>query len=181
MQRTSLMTSILIITLTSIAAIAQMAPPTPAPELKKLDYLAGTWSMEATIPSGPWGAGGKFAATNTSEWMKGNFFLVGHSDFSSPAELGGTGTAISVISYDADKKAYIQETFDSNGHREVAVGTLNGDTWTWTSENNYGGMTIQSRATNKMVSPTSFTMKYEVSADGGATWMTFWDGKGTKK
>ncbi len=143
MQRTRLTTLILIVTLTSVATAAQMTPPTPAPELKKLDYFNGTWSTEATIPAGPWGSGGKFTASGTNEWMRGDFFLVGHSDFASPAELGGSGTAISIIAYASDKKVYTEERFDSNGHRELRTGTLNGDTWTWIGENNYGGMTIQ--------------------------------------
>jgi len=41
-------------------------------------------------------------------------------------------------------------------------------------------MTIQGRLTLKMVSPTSYTTKYEVSADGGSTWLAFWEGKATK-
>src|SRR5215468_6834584 len=73
------------------AASAQMSPPTPAPELKKLDYFSGSWTIDATIGAGPWGSGGKFSATGTDEWMKGNFFLVGHDDFTLPAELGGGG------------------------------------------------------------------------------------------
>ncbi len=42
-------------------------------------------------------------------------------------------------------------------------------------------MTIQSRLIMKVTSPTSYTSKYEVSADGGTNWMLFWDGKATKK
>ncbi|MGA9039054.1 MAG: DUF1579 family protein [Terriglobales bacterium] len=170
-----------ILTFLAAAASAQMTPPTPAPELKKLDYLVGTWSNEATIPPGPWGAGGKFSDTDKVEWMKGEFFLVNHSDFSLPAELGGTGTSLSILGYDADKKTYTEQRFDSTGRHVVATGTLNGDTITWMSENNYGGMTIQSRFTIKMISPTSYTSKYEISSDGGANWMPFWEGKATKK
>jgi hypothetical protein len=158
-----------------------MGPPTPAPELKKLDYFAGNWTIEATIGSGPWGGGGKFTATGDNQWMKGGFFLVNHADFSLPAEMGGSGTGLSVFSYDADKKVYTQEQFDSNGRHSIMTGTLNGDTWTWTGEANYGGMTIQQRMTIKEISPTSYSTKYEVSADGGTNWMPFWDGKGTKK
>jgi hypothetical protein len=167
--------------LCSWAAIAQMTQPTPPPELKNLDYFAGNWTSEATIAPGPWGAGGKFSDTVSTEWMKGNFFLVKHSDFSMPAGLGGSGTAISVMSYDREKKVYTEERFDSTGRHEMVTGTLNGDLWTWKGENNYGSVTIESRFTIKMTSPTSYTSKYEVSADGGANWMSFWEGKATKK
>ena len=171
----------LIVAVMSAAAVAQMGPASPAPELKKLDYFAGNWTIEATIGSGPWGAGGKFTATGAGEWMKGNFFLVSHSDFSLPPELGGSGTGLSVRTYDPDKKVYTDETFNNDGRREVMTGTLNGDTWIWTGEANYSGMTIEQRMTLKVTSPTSYTTKYEVSADSGATWMPFWDGKANKK
>ena len=167
--------------LCSLAAVAQMSQPTPSPELKKLDYFAGNWTHEATIVPGPWGPGGKFSDNVSSEWMKGNFFLVSHSDFSMPADMGGSGSGIAILSYDPDKKVYTEDRFESSGRHVLVTGTLNGDTWTWTGENNYNGMTIKSRFTVKMTSPTLYTSKFEISADGGTNWMPFWDGKATKK
>lgn len=181
MRKLATITLSFILLATAVGASAQMAPPTPAPELKKLDYFSGGWTIDATIGPGPWGSGGKFTSTGTDEWLKGNFFLVGHGDFSLPAELGGSGSAVSIFGYDPDKKVYTEDRFDSNGQHQKSTGTLSGDTWTWTSENNYNGMTIQGRLTMKVVSPTSYTTRYEVSADGGGTWMAFWDGKATKK
>jgi hypothetical protein len=171
----------LLVAFSAAAVIAQMGPPTSAPELKKLDYFAGSWTSEATVAPGPWGPGGKFSDTVNAEWMKGDFFLVSHSDFSLPLELGGSGASLSILGYDTDKGTYTNERFDSRGRHVVATGTLKGDTWTWTGENNYGGMTIQTRFTMKMISPTSYTSKYEVSSDGGASWLPFWEGKATKK
>ena len=165
----------------SVAAVAQMGPPTPAPELKKLDYFAGNWTTEATVASGPWGSGGKLTDADHVEWMKGNFYLLSHSDFSLPPEVGGQGSSLSILGYDADKKIYTEERFDSTGRHVVMTGALNGDTLIWTGENNYNGMQITSRFTIKMVSPTSYTIKYEVSADGGANWLPFYEGKVTKK
>lgn len=180
MQRNTFALGLMVV-LMSAAAFAQMGPPTSTPELKKLEYFTGNWSIDATIVSGPWGGGGKFSATGTGEWMKGGFFVVSHSDFSLPSEMGGSGSALSVMSYDPDKKLYTEEAFDSDGRRQIRTGTLNGDTWTWSGEANYGGITIQQRMTMKVTSPTSYTTKYEVSADGGATWMPFWEGKASKK
>jgi hypothetical protein len=167
--------------LLAAGAFAQMAPPTPAPELKKLDYFVGNWATEATVAPGPWGGGGKFTDTDHVEWMKGSFYLLSHSDFSLPPEVGGEGSSLSVLGYDTDKKVYTEERFDSTGRHVVMTGTLNGDTLTWNGENNYNGMQITSRFIIKMVSPTSYTIKYEVSADGGANWLPFYDGKVTKK
>ena len=158
------------------------APPSPAPELKKLDYFVGNWTTEATVVSGPWGKGGKFSDSDSGMWMKGGFYLLNHSDFSLPPNLGGSGTSLAIMGYDADRKVYTEERFDSLGRHVVMTGTLNGDTLTWTGENNYNGMQIESRFTFKMISSSSYTVKYEVSADGGTTWLPFWhDGKATKK
>jgi len=87
------------------SALAQM-PAKPGPEVKKLDYFVGTWTAEGTIPLGPWGAGGKFSVTHTSEWMTGNFFLETRSEIRMPPELGGESKSISFTGYDADKKVY---------------------------------------------------------------------------
>jgi hypothetical protein len=170
----SLLSSILL----AAAAVAQMTP-TPGPEVKKLDYFAGTWSAEGTISPGPWGAGGKFTSTGSSEWMPGNFFLIGHDDFKMPAELGGDGKGVRIMGYDTEHNVYTADSYNSQGRRDTAQGTLSGDTWAWKSSHTYDGQDIQERSTIKVVSPTSYTMKYEVSMDG-TNWMPFMEVKVTK-
>jgi hypothetical protein len=170
----SMLTSVLL----AAAAVAQMAP-TPGPELKKLDYFAGTWSAEGTISPGPWGAGGKFSSTGTDEWMPGNFFLVGHEDFKMPADLGGDGKGVSIMGYDTEHGVYTYDSYNSQGRSEHSQGTLSGDTWTWKSSQTYGGQEIEQRMTIKTLSPTSYAMKFEISMDG-TNWTTFMDVKATK-
>jgi hypothetical protein len=161
------------------SAFAQMAPK-PGPEVKKLDYFVGTWTVEGTIGQGPWGAGGKFTSTDTSEWMPGNYFLVRHSDFKMPPELGGDGKATSFMGYDTDQNTYTYAAFNSLGRREISKGTVSGDGWTWTSTQSYGGQEVQQKRTIKVLSPASYGIKFEVSLDG-TNWMTFMDAKATKK
>lgn len=165
--------------LLAASAVAQM-PPKPGPELKKLDYFLGTWTVDGAISPGPWGAGGKFNATHTSEWMNGNFFVVSHSDFQMPPELGGQGKRVAFMGYDTDQNVYTFTSFDSNGRHEVSKGNVNGDTWTWTSTQTYEGQPVQQRMTIKTLSPTSYNYKFEVSVDG-TSWMPFMDAKVTKK
>jgi Protein of unknown function (DUF1579) len=172
---------VLLLAAMPITGVAQMVSPKPSAELKKLEYFTGNWTTDATITPGPWGAGGKFTASGTGELLKGGSFLVSRGDFSMPPELGGNGSALTVFGYDNDKKTYTEDRFDSLGRHVVMLGTLSGDTWTWTGENNYNGMLIKSRLTMKVVSPNSYASKYEVSSDAGTNWMTFWEGKGTKK
>ncbi len=162
-----------------VAAVAQMAS-TPGPEVKKLDYFVGTWTMDGTVAQGPWGPGGKFSSTIANEWMAGNFFLVGHSDFKMPPEIGGEGKSTSFKGYDTNENVYTFAEFNSQGRREVSKGSLSGDTWMWNSSQVYAGQDIKQRMTIKMLSPTSYTLKFELSMDG-TNWMTFMDGKATKK
>jgi Protein of unknown function (DUF1579) len=152
----------------------------PGPEVKKLDYFVGTWTTEGTVQQGPWGAGGKFSSTATSEWMPGEFFVVGHGDFKMPPEIGGDGKETAVMGYDTTQNVYTRDGFNSQGQHESSKGTVTGDTWTWTSEANYGGTEVKQRFTTKTLSPTSYTVKFEVSIDG-TNWITFMDGKATKK
>jgi len=163
----------------AISAWAQM-PAKPGPEVKKLDYFVGSWTTEGTVAQGPWGAGGKFSSTDTSEWMSGNFFVVGHGDFKMPPEVGGDGKQTSIMGYDTDENVYTYTAFNSQGRRELSKGTLSGDTWTWNSSANYAGQDIKQKLTIKTLTPTSYTIKFEISMDG-TNWMTFMDGKATKK
>ena len=126
------------------------------------------------------GAGGRFSWEETTEWMSGNFFVVGHWDFKMPPELGGDGQEIFLMGYDTNHNVYTFDAFSSQGRHQVSRGTLSGDTWTWTSEATYDGQDLKQKMTMKVLSPTSYRLKFEVSMDG-TTWMTFMEGKTTKK
>jgi hypothetical protein len=51
--------SVLCLVLVATAALAQMPMLKPAPELGKLDYLAGDWASDGDLKPGPMGPGGK--------------------------------------------------------------------------------------------------------------------------
>ena len=160
------------------SAYAQMEPPTPAPELKKLEMFAGDWTAEGTMTAAPGAAAGKWTMTTHAEWMKGNFFLVEHQDM----DLGAMGkvNAVAVMGYDPDKKVYTYESFSSMGEAENSIGTLEGDTLTWLSDEHMNGQPMKGRFTMKILSPTSYNMKFELSQDG-KQWATVMEGKATKK
>lgn len=179
MNRISLATCCgLLLLLAMVPASAQMGMPTPAPALKKLDFLAGEWTSTGDMKPSPGMPGGKFSYSSHAEWMQGNFFLVENSDM----DLGpmGKGKELAIMGYDSDKKVYTYTAFNSMGEAETATGTLNGDTWTWTSDEHMGGMTMKGRFTMKVLSPTSYNMKFELSQDG-TNWMTGMEGTATKK
>lgn len=160
--------------LAAAAAQAQMEAPKSAPELKKLDYFIGNWKSDGDMKPGPGYPGGKFSAMDHDEWMKGGFFVVAHSDFKS---VMGDGTELSVMGYDPTEKVYTYAAYNSAGQRETAKGTVDGDTWTWNSNETMGGM--HSRYIIKVLSPSSYSFKFELSQDG-TTWSSAMDGKATK-
>ncbi len=171
----SVLLAMMVVLLGSFAQ-AQMEMPKPAPELKKLDYFIGTWNAEGDMKPGPMGPGGKITWKETDEWMEGNFFLIGHTQGSSPM---GNSKGLAIIRYDADAKNFVYQAYDSSGMVETATGNVDGDSWTYTSDEKMGGMTMKGRYSMKILSPTSYTFKFEMSQDG-TTWATVMDGKVTK-
>jgi Protein of unknown function (DUF1579) len=159
------------------AALAQESVPKPAPEHKKLDMLVGSWALEGDVKPNPLGPGGKMTENEKCEWMEGGFFLVCHVTFQSASM--GSGSGLSVIGYSTGDKAYTYREFNSWGEFEDSKGMLDGDTWTWTSDEKMGDTVVKGRFTMKFASPAAYTFIYETSPDG-AKWTGLVDGKATK-
>jgi len=117
--------------------------------------------------------------TETCKWMEGGYFLVCNVDFKSTM---GNGTGTSYLSYDANEKVYTYDAFNSTGEAEHSKGTLEGDTWTWSSEEKMGGQSMKAHFIIKMPSssPNSYSFRFDMSPDGN-TWNTLMDGKATKQ
>ena len=149
----------------SIQAQAPQGPPKPAPEVKRLAYNVGTWNMVGEAkPFGPM-PGGKLTGTEKCEWMSGGFFVTCHSQVT-----GGMGPVkgVSFMGYDPNEKVYTYHAFNSMGDAIEAKGTVNGDTWNWTSESKMGpDAKLSVRVTVKEVSPTEYTFKLEMAQNGG--------------
>jgi Protein of unknown function (DUF1579) len=171
--------TVMIIALACAILVAAQNPPpapTPGPEVKKLDYFAGNWKAEGDFKPGPMGPGGKFTETTHREWMPGAFFLVDHTTESGAM---GNATLLGVFGYDTNAKVYAFDEFGSTGETVHAKGTVNGDTWTWNSDEVMGGQAMHGRFTVKITSPTAYTFKFEIQPEGGA-WTTIVEGKATK-
>lgn len=155
---------------------AQMGPPTPAPELKRLDYFVGTWTMEADMKASAFGPAGHMTETEKAAWMDGGFFMVINADFKSSM---GNGSGVAYMGYNSEDKVYTYDAFNSMGEAEHAKGTVAGDTWTWTSDNKVGGKIIHGRYSIKELSPASYSFKFEMAGADG-TFATIMEGKSTK-
>jgi len=160
----------------SATALAQMEMPKPGPELKKLDVLAGSWTLDCDLKPGPMGPGGKITENQKCSWMEGGFYLVCNSTYSGSM---GNGIGVSYMGYSPDDKNYTYREFNSWGEFGDSKGQNDGDTWTWTSDEKMGGMTMKGRFNMKNVTATSYNFMYEMSQDG-TKWTTVMDGKATK-
>jgi hypothetical protein len=158
-------------------AAAQMEMPKPGPEQKKIDYFAGAWALDGDIKPGAMGPGGKVAENEKCEWMDGGFFLVCKVDIKSTM---GNGTGMSIMGYSTDDKTYTYREFNSFGEFDDSKGSLDGDTWTWISDEKMGGTTMKGRFTMKITSPTTYNFTFDMSQDG-TKWTTVMDGKAVKK
>ena len=125
---------------------------------------------------GPMGPGGKFTGTEHNEMGLGGFFMVGHSTFNA---TGMSGTGVSYMGYDSNKKAYTYDAFNNMGEAVHATGSFDGKVWTWSSEFPMGGKTMKTHFILTEDSPTSYSMKFEMSEDGN-NWATVMEGKGSK-
>jgi hypothetical protein len=150
--------------------------PKPGPELQKLKYFVGNWTSEGDMKPGPMGAGGKITVQEEAKWMEGGFFVVFNSTFKSAM---GNGAGLALMGYDPQESVYTYDEFNSMGEAVHSRGAVEGDTWTWTNEMKMGPQTVKARFTQKILSPTSYSYKFEMSPDG-TTWNLIMDGKATK-
>ena len=176
-RRVTILTCMTLLLGPALSARAEMETPRPAPELRKLDYFAGTRTTEGDIKPGPMGSGGKFTGTNDVQWMDGAFFLVTHSEFNGAM---GKGAETAYMGYDSNDKMYTYDSFNTLGEADHAKGNVDGDIWTWQSETRMGAQTMKGRLTIKVLSATAYNFRFEMSPDG-TNWTTVLEGKTRKK
>jgi hypothetical protein len=169
--------SLIATVLCSVLAAAQAPTPRkPGPEEKNLAYFIGTWKLEGDMKPGTMGPGGRFTGSERIEWLPGGFYLVSHSQGSSPM---GKEVTLAVMGYDPQKKTYTYDAYNNMGEAEHATGSFDGKAWTWTSDMNMGGKTMKGHFILTQVSPAAYTFKFETSEDG-SNWATVMEGTGNK-
>jgi Protein of unknown function (DUF1579) len=164
-----------LVVLLGSSGLAQPPAPKPGPEHKAMGYFVGKWTGEADVKPGPLGPGGKMTSSDTCEWFGDGFHVVCRGD-----AKGATGPmkTMGILSYGNDK-SYKFYGLDSMGMAELSNGTKAGNTWTFSADSTFGGQTFKSRYTIVETSPTSYTFKWESSADG-TKWATLVEGKASK-
>jgi hypothetical protein len=162
-----------------LAAAASAQMQAPGPEVQKLDVFAGSWTLTGDLKPGsmgPGSPGGSITESETCEWMEGKFYLVCHTDFKGSM---GNGSGLSILGYSTKDKNYTYREFNSWGEFEDSRGSVDGSTWTWTSDENFNGTPMKGRFSMKISSPTAYDFAFDVSQDG-TKWTTIMDGKATK-
>jgi len=144
---------------------AQMAPPKPGPEHKKIAYFAGTWDFKGESKASPMGPAGPMTFKETCEIFDGGFAVVCRSEGKSPM---GPTKAISIMSYDADKKAYTYTAAESNTPVFTALGQTANGVWTWNTESKMGANTMKTRVIITEKGPSAYDFKMEMAMDAGA-------------
>lgn len=163
MKRALMLTAVCLIAVI-VASAQQMQTPTPGPEVKKLSYFDGNWTLTGDMKPNSFGPGGKMTETEKNEWMEGGFFLKCDVSFSS--DTMGKGTGVSFLGWDPQSKMYIYEAFNSMGEHESSKGTYLDGNWVFTSTNTMNGKKMDERFSIKEVSPTSYTFKFEMAPTG---------------
>lgn len=165
-----------LLVLASVAVAQAPQMPKPGPEIEKLQYFVGTWTAEYELKPGPMGPGGMVTAVDESRWMPGGFFVETRTDGHGAM---GVLKGLAIMGYDAEAKVYTYDAFNNFGEADHFKGAVQGDTWTWTSEGMMAGQKAKLRFTAMQVSPTVYTMKFEMAT--GSDWTTVMEGKATKR
>ena len=162
------------VTMSCAGLFAQAPPQKPGPEHKKLEYFVGKWSSTGELKANPFAPAGKMTGSDTCEWFQGGFAVICHTTGTMPT---GAMTGLAIMGYSQDAKMYTYYGVDNSAMSMTSVpkGKLVGDTFTYDDESMMGGQTVKSRYVMKMVSPDSYTFKWEMVGPD-KKWATIMDG-----
>jgi len=144
---------------------------------KRLLYFAGIWTITGQVNVGPFGPAGKLSGTHRNEWDSARHSLTSHWEEQRPS---GADSGDATYRYDPDQHTYLYHAVAGSGEIEDSTGSVNGDTWTWTSAfTTEEGEAMNSRFIIKETSPTSYDFTYELLAQDGQ-WATVFGGAAVK-
>jgi hypothetical protein len=152
----------LIVSLTTAASPTQepAPPPKPGPAHEKLAYFVGKWTSQGDIKASAFGPAGKYTFTETCDWLAGKFAILCKDDGSM---MGGEFHGLNILSYDQAQNSYIYFQTNNWGENDYYRGSVQGDTWTWTTESTVNGQPIRARFVLKEVSLDAATYSFELA------------------
>jgi hypothetical protein len=163
--------------LSQARSVSQQLTPQPAPELKRLRYFIGIWNIAGEMTTSSFGQAGKFTGVHRNEWSSDGFSLTSNWTEQRP---GGSDSGQATYGYDSARKAYTYHSVDATGEKEDSVGSVEGQTWTWLSNQTLeDGSVAKGRFTVKEESATGYTFDFEMAA-ANAGWTLVMMGKASK-
>ncbi len=171
--------AILTLLLSSFAfaqAPQQAAAPGLSPQHQRMSFFLGDWTASGTSKISPKSPAAPFTLKEHGEFVTDGYFL--ETKTSMKGSLG-TVNSQRVMGYNVQDKVYTYNVYNSLGEHQVALGHLNGNTWTWNSEEKLNGLVITGRYTIVETGTDSFTFKSEV-ADPKGGWATVMEGTATR-
>jgi hypothetical protein len=150
---------------------AQDSPPKPSAETKKLGMSVGKWTSTNTFSNGT-----PMTQTKICRWVAGGFAVFCETE----TKVGNaTFHSATLTSYEEISHQYTSLQTGNNGSGYM-IGTLEGNTWTWTSEaTKADGTKSYHRFTQKFTSADSTEEKGEQGASKDSM-KVFITGKSTR-
>jgi hypothetical protein len=165
---------ILLFSLFAVAQAPQQSSPTGVlPQHQRMSFFLGDWTASGNSKISPKGHGAPFTLKEHGEWVTDGYFLETKS--SMKGELG-TVNSQRVMGYNVEDKVYTYNVYNSLGEHQLAIGHLDGNTWTWDSAEKLNGVTVKGRYTVVETGPDTCTFKSEV-ADPKGGWVTVMEGR----
>jgi hypothetical protein len=171
--------AIITLVLSSLAiaqAPQQSSPSGVLPQHQRMGYFLGDWTASGTSKISPKSPAAPFTLKEHGDWVTDGYFLETKTAIQS--DLGRVNS-VRVMGYNVEDKVYTYNVYNSLGEHQLAIGHLNGNTWTWDSAEKLNGVAIKGRYTIVETGPDTFTFKSEV-ADPKGGWATVMEGKATR-
>jgi aconitase B len=125
------MKSYIVVLLTAgLMATPSITDAQTSPDQKRLDVMAGKWSIELDTKATPLSPASKASGTEDCQWFA-NRHVVCRSEAKGSA---GVYSQMRTLSYVPARKQYVAYTIDSLGTALVAYGQVSGDAWIFTTE-----------------------------------------------
>jgi hypothetical protein len=121
---------ITVLLIAGLFAVPSIVAAQTSPDQKKLDVMVGKWNIEVDTKATPLSPANKATGTEECQWFA-NRHVVCRSEAKGSA---GTYSQMRTLSYVPARKEYAAYTVDSLGSALVAYGQVNGDTWTFSTD-----------------------------------------------
>jgi len=155
-------------------------PAKPGPEQKDLTAWVGEWKYDVQTKATPLGPAEKFSGKITYRLALNGFYLEGK--WSEKHADGTTGIGEEWHWFDPATKTRLVNAYGNDGFVTVGTETVKGAEWTSQStQTDHKGQTSKVRTEGSFSADGKrFTGKWELSMDGGKTWLPWWDITTTK-